>query len=126
MNGSARRLIETPTVREAARLQSFYNGFVFKSSEWQQLNQIGNAVPPLLAHALGHMATAVLENVRVRRAGERYRVPASDLFEHAAAVVRSAFGWKADIGSFISAKGGPRFCYTRLLHWTPSTPSITY
>ncbi len=36
------------TVREALRLQSFHDGFVLKSSEWQQLKQVGNAVPPLL------------------------------------------------------------------------------
>jgi DNA (cytosine-5)-methyltransferase 1 len=51
------------TVREAARLQSFHDGFIFKSSEWQMLKQIGNAVPPLLAFAVGGMAKAVLENV---------------------------------------------------------------
>lgn len=49
------------TVREAARLQSFHDGFVFKSSEWQQLKQIGNAVPPLLAYAAARMAKSVLE-----------------------------------------------------------------
>lgn len=48
------------TVREAARLQSFHDGFIFRSSEWQQLKQIGNAVPPLLAHALGKLAQEVL------------------------------------------------------------------
>jgi DNA (cytosine-5)-methyltransferase 1 len=48
------------TVREAARLQSFHDGFIFKSSEWQMLKQIGNAVPPLLAHAAGCMAISVL------------------------------------------------------------------
>jgi len=48
------------TVREAARLQSFHDGFVFRSSEWQMLKQIGNAVPPLLAFAAGKMAGAVL------------------------------------------------------------------
>jgi len=37
------------TVREALRLQSFHDGFVLRSSEWQQLKQVGNAVPPLLA-----------------------------------------------------------------------------
>jgi DNA (cytosine-5)-methyltransferase 1 len=36
------------TVREAMRLQTFHDGFVMKSSEWQQLKQVGNAVPPLL------------------------------------------------------------------------------
>ena len=31
------------TVREAARLQSFHDGFVFQTSEWQMLKQVGNA-----------------------------------------------------------------------------------
>lgn len=47
------------TVREAARLQSFHDGFIFRSSEWQMLKQIGNAVPPLLAYALAKMAVQV-------------------------------------------------------------------
>jgi DNA (cytosine-5)-methyltransferase 1 len=49
------------TVREAARLQSFHDGFIFKSSEWQMLKQIGNAVPPLLAYAAARMARAILD-----------------------------------------------------------------
>lgn len=51
------------TVREAARLQSFHDGFIFKSSEWQMLKQIGNAVPPLLAHGVAAMAIAVLADM---------------------------------------------------------------
>lgn len=49
------------TVREAARLQSFHDGFIFMGSEWQQLKQIGNAVPPLLGAALGKMALSLLK-----------------------------------------------------------------
>jgi DNA (cytosine-5)-methyltransferase 1 len=44
------------TVREAARLQSFHDGFIFQTSEWQMLKQIGNAVPPLLGRALAAAA----------------------------------------------------------------------
>ena len=51
------------TVREAARLQSFHDGFIFKSSEWQMLKQIGNAVPPLLAHAVATVAGRTLEHL---------------------------------------------------------------
>ncbi|UXJ50811.1 DNA cytosine methyltransferase [Pseudomonas citronellolis] len=54
------RLNRWITVREAARLQSFHDGFVFVGSEWQQLKQIGNAVPPLMAYALGVLAKEVL------------------------------------------------------------------
>lgn len=49
------------TVREAARLQSFHDGFVFHGSELQQLKQVGNAVPPLMARAIARTVTKLLE-----------------------------------------------------------------
>jgi DNA (cytosine-5)-methyltransferase 1 len=51
------------TVREAARLQSFHDGFVFKTSEWQMLKQVGNAVPPLMARALASVAQTALDRI---------------------------------------------------------------
>ena len=41
------------TAREMARLQSFPDDFIFMGKKNKQLVQIGNAVPPLLAKAIG-------------------------------------------------------------------------
>ena len=46
------------TVRECARIQTFPDDFVFKHSKTTSMSQIGNAVPPVLAHIV---ATSVAE-----------------------------------------------------------------
>lgn len=50
----------TISVREAARLQSFPDGFVFCGTMNPAFRQIGNAVPPLLAKAI---AVSILEQI---------------------------------------------------------------
>ena len=56
-NGQAR----TISVREAARLQSFPDGFVFAGAMNQAFQQIGNAVPPLMAKAI---AAEIMKTIR--------------------------------------------------------------
>ncbi len=49
------------THREAARIQSFPDDFIFKGSKIEIAKQIGNAVPPLLAEAIGFEVIRSLE-----------------------------------------------------------------
>lgn len=54
------------SVREAARLQSFPDGFAFSGTMNPAYRQIGNAVPPLMAKRLAETIMAVLQRVKSR------------------------------------------------------------
>jgi DNA (cytosine-5)-methyltransferase 1 len=56
----------TISVREAARLQSFPDGFRFSGTMNPAFRQIGNAVPPLMALALAGQIMAALEKSNSR------------------------------------------------------------
>ncbi|MFC7608958.1 DNA cytosine methyltransferase [Teichococcus aestuarii] len=67
-DGSQRRTI---SVREAARLQSFPDGFRFAGTMNPSLRQIGNAVPPLMAWEIAKVMRSALESAVKRLKLER-------------------------------------------------------
>jgi len=66
----------TISIREAARIQSFPDWFVFEGSYTDQYEQVGNAVPVLMARALGREIASMLKGVDDKRAPvkTRYRI----------------------------------------------------
>jgi len=57
------------TPREAARLQSFPDNYRFLGSFGRQFEQIGNAVPPLLAEVIGN---AIMEEFGISNGGKNH------------------------------------------------------
>jgi len=64
-SGNRRRL----TVKEGARLQAFPDWYSFSGSEYEQYEQIGNAVPPLVGLALARQVMAALAEPQLQQNG---------------------------------------------------------
>ncbi len=56
------------TVREAARLHGFPDWFGFHNTRWHGFRQVGNAVPPPLAHAVATTIVTASSRQPARRA----------------------------------------------------------
>lgn len=75
----------TISVREAARFQSFPDGFVFSGAMNAAFGQIGNAVPPLMAKAI---ATEIMKTIRAS-AGAYHNQPTHRITAVAAVAVEA-------------------------------------
>lgn len=59
--------VRSISMREAARIQSFHDEYIFCGAPTDQWIQVGNAVPPVLGEVIGRSFRTALENGKARR-----------------------------------------------------------
>ncbi|MCM3288948.1 DNA cytosine methyltransferase [Paenibacillus sp. MER 180] len=80
------------THREAARLQTFDDKFVFEGSKTEIAKQIGNAVPPLLAQAIAKNLARQLDRLSAQEVRiDRYRMTNGDYNKLLSDVVKEVY-----------------------------------
>lgn len=82
------------TAREAAKIQSFPNDFVFMGPLSAQWRQIGNAVPPLLGKAIGKGLVKLFKNAHIEDIDFKRRAKPND--KNISHIRGKAFVYKAE------------------------------
>lgn len=59
--------VRSISIREAARIQSFHDEYIFCGAPTDQWIQLGNAVPPVLGEVIGRSFRAALDTGKARR-----------------------------------------------------------
>lgn len=120
-----RRRFLTP--REGARLQSFPDWFEFRGNAYEQCEQVGNAVPPLLSLAVAKQVMRAIEGGRAAfarpssRSGLLSQTPKEIKVEQALNIMREAGVNVRDFGT-PRAKEKLALCLVAIARMAPSTP----